>query len=415
MQFFKRIFLLCSFLLIFIPLYAENTGDTFFITQAEIIGLKRTKESYVQNVLKDFVGIETSDTYSNEVLTKLQEQGIFSDIAVVIAVAEDGKNAVLEVTVKEKWSFLAVPFIMGSNDGVMGGFTVMDTNAFGMKNMFLATGVFSKNMQMGMFMYSKPALDAFHPGFMVNASINHNSREFTDFDDNKICEYDMMPVGFVAKLQGIIIHNLTYSVGAKYQYIKYFDDDGFDLNDDHILTANVAINLNKNEWNGIFMISSGVNLSGSIGYNFAESDGIMGELSLNANYQFPIIKRMKIDITTAGAIAFNKDNYFNLLPGKGSVASSIGYSNFIANKVASLKFMYEAAILKMKIFTLSLYATYEGLIANDYGDNFVWTMGPGIGAKLYLNQIAIPAIMGGASYDINHNRFNFVISVGMGG
>lgn len=380
------------------------------ISKIEIVGLKRTKESFVQNVLKDFVGADAFEVDLNDVETKLQEQGLFSEIAAQIVLSSD--SATLLVTVKEKLSFLVVPFVMGSNDGVMGGLGAMDMNAFGMKNMALATGVFSKTMQMGMLLWSKPALDARHPGFMANAMVNHRSKEYATFDDDTICEYDMLPVSGSISLRGIITRFLDYSVGALYKYIHYFDDDGDNLGDMHLGFLSASLSASKKEWTGFFMNTSSAAVSAEIGCDFASPVKAMGEVSLRANWQFKIIPRMKIDLSFAGCMAMNKP--IAARPDKGSAGSSVLYSGFVTDKIASLKILYEAALFKAKFLTLSLYASYEAVIAADFDDSFVWSMGPGAGAKVYLNRIALPALAGGVAYDIKHNHFNFVISLGMG-
>ncbi|MDE5614200.1 MAG: hypothetical protein K2I74_06080, partial [Treponemataceae bacterium] len=107
------------------------------ITSVRFSGLKRTRESYMQKVLAQFVGADSDVLDLGEVETVLRSEGLFSEIAV--SFSEDG--ATIHVAVTEKWSFIPLPFCSYTNDGFMGGLILMDNNAFGQKNTLMVGGV----------------------------------------------------------------------------------------------------------------------------------------------------------------------------------------------------------------------------------------------------------------------------------
>ena len=160
------------------------------VSSIKFTGLKKTKESYMQNLLKDFVGKDSGEINLNEIETILQAEGLFSEInlnfenAENSAIAGESENSgdaektenstvTLNVTLKEKITFLPLPFASYSSDGFMGGFMLMNMNAFGRKNNLILGGVFSKNTQMGLLMFSKPAGDLKHPGFGTFTNFSH--------------------------------------------------------------------------------------------------------------------------------------------------------------------------------------------------------------------------------------------------
>ena len=124
--------------------FAEENQDVkngSLVSFIKIEGLGRTKESYMLSVLGKYVGIPESRIDLHEVKVTLEELELFSETEVSLQKDENGE-AVLFVKVKEKWSFIPVPFFMySSSTGFMGGAFVMDMNAFGIKDNYVVGGV----------------------------------------------------------------------------------------------------------------------------------------------------------------------------------------------------------------------------------------------------------------------------------
>lgn len=225
-EFMKKflLFFLGSFFLSEIFLFSEPVSSIKFN------GLKKTKESYMQNLLKDFIGKDSGEVNFNEIETILQAEGLFSEISMDFEndenfpVAEQNENpgVTLNVNLKEKITFLPLPFASYSSDGFMGGFMLMNMNAFGRKNNLITGGVFSKNMQMGLLMFSKPAGDIKHPGFGTFTNFSHKENEITDFDDNTLFKFDS--INFRERLNFTEKLNKYFSleVGTEYFYGHFF-------------------------------------------------------------------------------------------------------------------------------------------------------------------------------------------------
>ena len=115
----------CLFSLLFFSVFSAFSRQ---IETIEIIGLKKTDESYVQSLLKEYCGKESSSVDAADVETVLQAEGIFSEVHVFV------NEEKISIEVKEKITFLPLPFASYSSDGFMGGFVLMNMNAFGRKN-----------------------------------------------------------------------------------------------------------------------------------------------------------------------------------------------------------------------------------------------------------------------------------------
>ena len=409
-EFMKKflLFFLGSFFLSEIFLFSEPVSSIKFN------GLKKTKESYMQNLLKDFIGKDSGEVNFNEIETILQAEGLFSEISMDFEndenfpVAEQNENpgVTLNVNLKEKITFLPLPFASYSSDGFMGGFMLMNMNAFGRKNNLITGGVFSKNMQMGLLMFSKPAGDIKHPGFGTFTNFSHKENEITDFDDNTLFKFDA--INFRERLNFTEKLNKYFSleVGTEYFYGHFYKDE---MDDYHQWTVSSSLNFQNVNWNGWYLIGNGASVGYSAGYS-TEWKIIQG-ISFKANYQIPIAKRNRMIFNAAGTIETGKN--VMLQSDRGNVGCSIMNSNFKTERIFGTMFSMEEALFRHKIATVTLYETYECAFAEDFSGDFVYCHGPGAGLKLYMKQIAFPAMNMGFSYNVNQNFFKFVISIGM--
>lgn len=407
----KFLLFFCAFCLSGKLLFSEPVSSIKFS------GLKKTKESYMQNLLKDFVGKDSEELDFNEIETILQAEGLFSEISLNLEnigisgdLEESGQNensgVILNVNLKEKITFLPLPFASYSSDGFMGGFMLMNMNAFGRKNNLIAGGVFSKNMQMGLLMFSKPAGDIKHPGFGTFTNFSHKENEITDFDDNNLLKFDSINFrerfNFTEKMNKYF----SLSAGAEYFYGHFYKDD---MDDYHQWTVSSALNFQNVSWNGWYLIGNGASFEYSAGYSTDWK--IIEGISFRANYQIPVAKRNRLIFNAAGTIESGKN--VMLQADRGDAGCSIMNSNFKTERIAGAMISMEEALFRHKIATVTFYETYEGAIAEDSDGNFVYCHGPGAGLKLYMKQIAFPAMNMGFSYNMNQNFFKFVISVGM--
>ena len=120
--------------------FAQENGDRT-VVDLKIDGLKKTKESYVHRILSEYIGKKESEVKIKEIETILQEQNLFSEISVSLLSEENSEKCILNINVKEKITFIPLPFVSVSKDGPMGGFVPMEMNALGKKYQYSAGGV----------------------------------------------------------------------------------------------------------------------------------------------------------------------------------------------------------------------------------------------------------------------------------
>lgn len=373
------------------------------VTSLKVEGLKKTKDEYMQNLLKEYIGKDSEEINLKEIETRLQAEGLFSEIDVKVEAPE------LVVTVKEKITFIPLPFAMYSSDsGFMGGFMLMNMNAFGKKHMLVTGGVFSGDRQTGMLIYSKPAGDIQHPGYSVFTSFAHKSEKVTDFGNNKYFEVDNLMGRGRFSINENLNKYVSVSTGVDYSYQHFFRDS---LSDDHEITVRSGVSLNHVNWNGYYLISNYLSLDGDVGYSSMDSD-LIEAVRFNAMAQYAFVPRVRAILTAAGTLETGR--FLLNKSDRGNIGSTIMYKNFKADQLAGTGFALEEAICKMKFGTVSLFETYEFDMGKDiFDDSFVYCHGPGAGVKLYIKQLAFPAMNLGFSYNVTQDDWKFVASFGV--
>jgi len=131
--------LLFFFVISVAPLFSQDSNS---ITAISISGLKRTKEVVLDRPLKKYLGRNAEDVSIVEVEGIVVDTGILEPVAVRIEDAPGETGKILVVEVREKWAIFPVPvFFIDSGGGKSLGLFFMDSNAFGLNDLFVIGGM----------------------------------------------------------------------------------------------------------------------------------------------------------------------------------------------------------------------------------------------------------------------------------
>lgn len=397
---------ICLLMFFLFSFYAFAEGSK--VSEVRFEGLKKTKESYVQKLLEKYTGMEEENVDIKEIETLLQSQGLFSEINVSLSSeGDETPHTVIVVKVKEKITFLPLPFASYSSDGFMGGFMLMNMNAFGKKYTLVGGGVFSPSVQTGMLAFSKPAVDIRHPGLSFYTSLSRKNLKFLDFAGNTVMDNKYFTAAADLSVSEKLLPFFTCSIGSHFDMADVLETDDYPAL--YQWAGTMSFSLQNVDWNGWYLISQSANLRGELGWSSDEK--LIGGCSFKGELQIPFVPRIRGILSGSGAFTYNQNEVFWL--SKSSGGSSILDSKFRTDFIAGTSFTVETALLKRKFGTVSLYGSYEYVIAHDFDDTFKSASGPGFGGKLYLQQVAFPAVVMGAAYNINRNKWQYVISVGV--
>jgi len=394
-----------------VPDAPQPAGPQKTITDIQIKGLKRTRNSYMQQILKKYKGLDADEIDLHDVETLLQAQGIFSESKVAI---EDGENgSILMIEVKEKISFVPLPFFAVTDGSPMGGLFILDTNASGRKNMYVLGGIVSGEYFMALSAYNKPSLSLTQPGFSVSASGFKGDSRFANRRDEEVLTYSSLGFTASASILDKLSEHANASLGVKYQFRNFDDVEQIeDLDNLRTLSFNANYGQALTDWNGWFLSTKSASISAEYGHNFG-SDSFQ-QVGIDILFQHPLlIDRLRI-IAGGGAIKLYHPQ-LAFLVGGSTVGVSILPSDFFTDMAAGGAAGLELAVLKSKVMTLSVYGEYEIIRAESWKDENFTNQGFSCGAKMYLEKISFPAMAFGFSRNLTEKmtRVSFSLGVGM--
>ena len=169
------------------------------VTNISFVGLKKTRNSYIQTTVKKFINEPLTDENLHDLETALQLEGLFDDIQISIAQTSN-TEAEITVSVKEKITFIPLPFAMySSSTGFKAGAFLMDMNTFGKKDMTIAGLMWSPKtiMSVGMFKHA-PKIGA--PGFMVAGNLSKATSIICDSNGDDVLEFDNFNAGISSSI-----------------------------------------------------------------------------------------------------------------------------------------------------------------------------------------------------------------------
>ena len=400
---------------------AEEGGSAKKIGEIKFSGLKKTKEKYLLRVLKDFEGKEASEENLKEIEGALMREQLFEKIA--IKSSDSGESASLEIEVKEKISFLPLPFGAVSNGRAMIGAFLMDTNAFGVKDVFVLGGLYSPSTLSGFALYSKSAVDITHPGFSVSLSASKSKSKIADENQNELFEYKHKSFGGSLSLHEKLSKYVTLNAGCAYLHMDADDIDEeyaawgathFAIEKLQTISPNVSLAVGTTDWNGIFLSQKSFGIGGALLFTDYNDEGWKKSKSASAKlvFQQPLLSE-KLRFLLSSSAYWSADAPITARQGGGAVDVTILAENYTTDKIAGGNTGFEYALFTTKIGTFSGYALYECAISNNFSDEAVFSQGAHGGMKLYLSKIAIPALSFGLSYNASQKFWNTSFAFGM--
>ena len=403
------------------PFFAQEAVPNDEVPAAPVIsrisfsGLKRTRESYMQTVLKKYYGLPVQELDMHDLEVTLQEQGLFSEVSAACEIDETGE-CTLHVTVTEKIAFLPIPFAMySSSTGFMGGLVVMDTNAFGVKDTYVVGGVLASSMQVALMTFSKPSLSLTQPGFSVSGSFTHRKNKLHDGDDSLALAYRTLGGGAGISLTDKLTEHTNAAVGVRYQYTNITLDDDFsayanDLKTYHAISATGEWGARFPELNEWFLSAKSLRVKGDVTHLSTGTWSPSVDAQILVQQPLPITR---IRLIAQGAGHWSHDAPPSLWASPSTVGTTIMPDKFDSPRMLGAHAGLEVALVKTKIATFSIYGLYEHFFGEDFDGSGILNLGYSAGAKMYLAKISFPALSLGFSHNVSKNSMKFTAAFGI--
>jgi len=407
----RSLFLLFFFLMTQIFATAQNLSAKVLSPDAKLskinfVGLKHTKEDVLYSELKDYIGKTPDDKLLSQIETDLQARNLFSEIKLEV-VENNDEECELNIQLKEKITFIPLPFVMVSSSGFMAGGFLMNMNAFGAGDLIVGGGLFSKDTIFGMGMYvHQPKVD--RPGYNLFTEVKKSTVKISDYDDNRVAELDCFSINPITRITFKLGKYNSINAGLGYKG-RFYDDDYVDLYNRNQFSVLSSWNCGIQDWNGVFLSASSISFDADVSVD--NKTRFVEKFSVSGLLQQPLLKDLRLNIAYGGGIIIN--GLITDYVGESTGAVTILNDGFVTDRIAGLTTGLEYAALKLNMGVFSVYGNYETVFAKDLDDSLVYSYGVTAGSKIYLSKLAIPAFSFGLNYNIPKAKFAYAISIGM--
>ena len=381
------------------------------ISRITFSGLKRTRDWFLQESLSSYIGKTPDEKTISSIESDLQALNLFSEISIKVQSENEALTSEVKITVKEKISFIPLPFVMySSSSGFMAGAFVMDMNAGGKKDMVVTGLMWAWDNQMLVGMYRNAPRKG-KPGYLLSANLGKQTARINDSDGNKLLEIENFNASANAKILFQLDRFNSFGAGLAYSGFFPYDKEA----GDEIYTRNAGMTyadwtVSENSWNGTFLSESAFSINAS--FLLDNKLRPVTGLSLAVRVQQPLLQKLRLNIDGGAAVVLNGLTIDGLR--KASARVTIIDDKFVTAKIAGSSTGLEYAFLKtQKIGTFSIYGNYEFCFAQDIDESLLFCQGFNTGMKVYLKGLAFPALSMGLAYNATKNIFYFAGSFGL--
>lgn len=390
-------------------LFGQEGRDLPLLRDVRIEGLKRTKE----RVVADFIEIRPGEGVEPEVLQELQDRLIKSELFASVAVTTepvDPGTVDVVVTVDEKWTLVPIPFFSTSGDGFSGGLILIETNLFGLNKQLIGAGFGGTDGVSGFFVYADPSLFGSSWSTSISASAGKSDQEILRADGERVRKYTLAGESAGLGVGYGITQDLRISgrLGVSSRRISDFRPglDETEIEDASLLEPQIGIGYDGTRPVDVLLVGPMVFLGASWtaperGWN-VRSDFSWGA-ALFGTHRIRLIGSAgygEMPVTAEASVSARDG--FRTLP----------YQAATADRWSGGAVLYDLPVVSADwgAFVLSHY--WEGGVYETEVLDAQPYYGPGGGFRVYIRQVAIPALGLDVAYNIADPSWVFSFTVG---
>lgn len=377
----KVLFLL--FFMLSIPLFSDDN----IIKKITIEGLNRTRESVVMELLDVTIGDSVKRFKQENFIQEILKSGIFSGAETSIIELEDGVE--LNVKMSEKWTLLPLPIASVTGDEILGGLILMESNFLGLRKQFFMNVNYStvKGLYGGVSFKDRVVTDINY----IVASTLYQAEDNTQVTATG---------GFEWLLNDFVIQSFL-------QYDRFFIEEEQEVT----FLSNKSILI----YSDLFYTStkqSGLYTALIVDSGFDVDNSIFFKLDTDFSYVKVLTDNLYINTALASSFFDSPELLEEYWGGRDNSRTLVP---ILADQYIGSSIQLECNILDVSWGAFSTLLGYEGGGYQHNGGHWSYYTGPEVGCRVYLKGIAVPALGMDLGYDLISSRFNFSLSMGIGG
>jgi hypothetical protein len=376
-------------------------------------GNKRTRDSTLGELTGISAGMLLSDIDPEAAKQSLMKSGIFS--AADISASVDAGKAVVTVSIREKWTFIPVPSLSFGSDGWSAGLSVLEFNFLGLRKTLVVSGSASNLGLDGVVAYSDPRFLHSKSSFRAFASYGHASREAQYMDGASYASFDETTADGGLSVQYPSEGKLFAELDLTLRYTGMGSEAAtlYGLYEDSLVLI-PAIGINYDGRKNVGYREAGPSASATYTHGFrVEGFPAYDSLEASAEASLDAFLGGFLEIGAIGRYGDRSFQALGSLSGPGYRTLPQGYTYSPKNATAYANFMLP--FIKAGWSVMEIGPFYEGgtYTTGLAGDTTEFFHGPGLCYRLYLRDVAIPAVEVGAAYNLPAGKFVVSVNIGL--
>ena len=296
------------------------------------------------------------------------------------------------ITVRERWTLVPIPIFIAGGESVQGGLIVFESNLFGRNKQAVAGGFFSDNGSRGLLGYIDPSIFQTRWSINISTSFGLLGEKRSLPDRTTLREFDYNLLRLNATVGYDITDDLTAKAGVGYQAVAIRSDR---------FASELQVEWDATRPIGVLRFGPTLELSGRLATH-QEGREVAGSLT----WGLPLFRTHRVNVLASGG--------YGAMPATAETVISVAdgyrtlpYRSIAADRWGSVAAYYDYPFLNQRWGALVLSHFWEygvyGVYAGDAVDPQRF-FGPGGSFRVFIRQVAIPALGLNIGYNLQTRR-----------
>ncbi len=383
------------------------------IAAIRVEGLRRTRQGVVQQWIECAVGAPLSSCDLPAIRERIYRLAIFS--AVEVALNEQPAGVEIVFRLEEKWSLYPVPMLWYSPESQIAGLVLVEANLFGYNKGLAIGGAYSNRGWYSLAGYNDPNIAYTNLWGSLHAFLGSGVVEDDAPDGSIEQSFDMTRFDLEYALGWTFWDRVspTWNGGLRVARVGAVHVPGSEPAADASVAVQ-AFQLTYSDRRFRDLYDEGLRLSAEVQHSFPLDRGspTYDDAIFDAKLARPAPLGGFLDARAHAFVGSMPIVFEERLGGLDGSRTLPGSGLVAADRYASLSLAYQVPFLMLEP------ATASGVVFGEVGryarnaEPAVTYGGPGVGLRVYLKRVAMPAVGADVGYEVASSRISFSISVG---
>lgn len=380
------------------------------IAEIRFHGLKRTKPSVLRRAMDAAPGTPYTEEVREEIRRDLRRLGLFDRVQVEPdpSAVNDGQ-AVVNVTVRERWTLVPIPFFTTTSGGTSGGLFVIENNLLGYNKQLITGGAYGSAGFNALLVYNDPAILGSRYLGAVSLSVGRSEEEAVNLEEQTLAEWEADYTRSRFRFGYRFGDSLTASTFLAAQQERFRNGRLAPGAEEAESALYHGASISYSDQNPLRYFNAGYAVEFEGEYELLSGDDREWRVAAEFSQDFPLFQDHRLRYALR---AEESDRAFwrNTRIGGIETQRTIERGSVPARRFVSGGLTYEFPVFRPDWGTFTLLGFYEGgALLRGEGRYH----GPGAGFRLYVSRVTLPALGLDLAYRGSEDLWLFSFSIGM--